>query len=129
MCNPSAPWRTLQYGSYRRETPVSQHKTQPRIWTINAADYESWAEFEDALRHECVRIADITYRLGGKVYVEPIREEASPGVWLTTGCHFAWDSFVPGKRKERQPEPEAPVGAEEGADVIALAPEADPVAA
>lgn len=86
---------------------MSQQKAQPRAWRISAEDYESWDDFESALQREALRLADISYRIGGSCYIEPQREQDDTGLWHTTAAVFAWNSFVPGKRKPaKAPEPE-----------------------
>lgn len=111
---------------------MSQQKTQPRYWTIQLRTdedgYPDWDDLEARLRAEGVRLMDIAFRLGGKCYVEPIREQDEHGLWHTTGANFVWDSFVPGRRKP-QAAAAAPEPPEEGADIVPLPVEDEPVAA
>lgn len=79
-----------------------------REWAILSEDFESDAEFRDAVAGELASLENMMYRLGRGFVLSPLRREIEVGgarMFETVGVVVS-ETFMPAVRAAPEPEPE-----------------------
>ena len=82
----------------------SQQQSKPRVWKLWLEDYETEADFLNAVEAEAARCVWIGHRIGRGITNGPIRIEQVEGEYQTVGWAFR-DIFVPAARTNVPVEP------------------------